>query len=191
MSFSRTDARHSSGHPPREKLPNVLCSGMEASWGKKSPSVRQAYAKQGIPLCFVWEMGKAAPLVLGSRAGAIEGTAGKARQAPRAPADPFQAPGGQRKVVLLPATPGDRAVEAGQWSPLLQSGGCHTAMASCRTGQEAANMIPLVCGAFKGQGQNKPGEEKSSTGAGPELGVEPGELDTGPAGSQVGRTPTG
>lgn len=94
-----------------------------------------------------------------------------------APPYPPQAPGGQRKVVLLPVTPGDKAGEVGsQWSQLLWSWGCHTAKASCRTGQGIANTTPLVFGVFKGQGQNKPPEEKPSTRAGTELRVEPGEL---------------
>ena len=37
------------------RLPKALYSGMEASWDRKSPSVGQAQAKQGIPLCFVQE----------------------------------------------------------------------------------------------------------------------------------------
>lgn len=49
-------------------------------------------------------------------------------------------------------------------------------------------MTPLVFGVFKGQGQNKPREEKSSTRAGTELGVEPGELDAEPVGSLLWRT---
>lgn len=43
---------------------------------------------------------------------------------------------------------------------------------------------PWYLGVFQGQGQNKPWEEKS-TGAGTELGVEPGELDTEAVGSQI------
>lgn len=40
-----------------------------------------------------------------------------------------------------------------QWSELLWGGECHTAKASCRTGQGVATMTPLLSGVFKDQGQ--------------------------------------
>lgn len=58
--------------------------------------------------------------------------------------------------------PGDRAEEE-SIKPAALEWRYHTAKASCRTGQGVANMTPLVFGVFKGQGQNKPWEEKSST----------------------------
>lgn len=59
--------------------------------------------------------------------------------------------------------PGDRAGEVGVDRASCSGVGCYKAKASCRTEQGVANMTPLVFGVFKGQGQNAPWEEKSST----------------------------
>jgi len=149
---------------------------MEASWGK-NPSVRQAQAKQGIPLCFVQEMGRAAPLILGSRAGAIKGTVGKARQMypghPHIPSRPLE---DREKLCFFLRLLG---TGLGRWEPVgpaaLVGGGVpHSQdfvqdwIGSCQ--QDTLGIWGL--------------QRARPEGAGTELGVELGELDTEPVGSQ-------
>lgn len=120
---------------------------------KKNPSVRQALAKQGIPLCFVQEIGRAAPLVLGSRAEATGGTVGKAKQMqPGHPHSPSQAPGGQKRCASCNSW-GRGQAGGRQWGQLLWNRGCHMAKASCRTGQRVANMTDTlgIWGSSKGR----------------------------------------
>jgi len=96
---------------------------------------------------------------------------------PRAPPYPFQAPGGQRKVVLLPSTPGDRAGEVGASGASCSGGGggvphsqdfVQDWIGSCQ--QDTLGIWGL--------------QRARPEGAGTELGVELGELDTEPVGSQ-------
>lgn len=131
---------------------------MEAFQGRKTLSVWQAQAKQDIPLCFVQETGRAAPLVLGSQgAGAIEGAVARhdrctqGSQALSGPPDPWRT---EKSCASSHNSWGQDRGGGSQRSQLLwgKGGGCHFAKASCRTGQGVANMIPLVFGVFKGPG---------------------------------------
>lgn len=171
------------GTHPGRNCP-VLYSGMEASWGrkKKNPSVRQAQAKWSIPLCFVQEMGRAAPLVLGSRAGGIEGAVGKAREMhpghPHIPSRPLE---DREKLCFFLQLLG---TGTGRWEPAALEWGMPHSQGFMQDWVGSCQHDSLGIWGLQGQGQNKPREEKSS-GAGTELGVEPGELDAEPLGSQV------
>ena len=114
-SFSRTDARHSSGYPPREKLPSLVFRDGSFLGQKKKKSLSKAGSGQ-VEHPFVLCPGDGEGSTSGPRVSSrrYRGCSwqGK-RDAPRAPPYPFQAPGGQRKVVLLSATPGDRDREVG------------------------------------------------------------------------------